>query len=520
MNIRETAPRITELEKISTRTDTRDYLAKAGPVTEKLKDWLVVDVDAHVNETAFWSEITDRIDNEVLRYIAEAFRDRGPAPGLLNANGPLYQDVAGRIMHQQKLAEPTPPGLHRQVQLTQRAMDALGIDYMVVFPTPMLSLGMHPQVDAEVALGNAYNRWLIEQILPQDPRQKALLYLPFNDPDACVETVERFADAPGVVGFSVTSTRHKPVWHNSYMRLYSALQEAGKPLGFHAGFSWSDPSFAQLNRFIGMHALSFVHFNMIHMTNWVLNGLPERFPKLKVIWIESGLAWIPFVMQRLDSEYMMRTSECPLLKRRPSEYIAGHVLHQPAARAQQHEADAGDIRGDQGRHPAALRLGLAALGLRRAELDHQAAVPQRAGQAQHSGAERRAAVRPRGAAGKIRQEGCAAAAAAAGRGPGRMSSSAAKDDVADGVAAFCARADGALARGKPDDVPDASLQRVLSAAVRLYAAKAEDRAQELAPFGDRPVNATEAVTAICAIMRAADLNFFDLQMWYRRGQHE
>src|SRR3981081_3948976 len=215
MNIRETAPRMTELEKISTRTDTRDYLAKAAPTREKLKDWLVVDVDAHVNETSFWSEITDRIDNDVLRYIAESFRDRGPAPGLLNANGPLYQDVAGRIMHQQKLAEPTPPGLHRQVQLTQRAMDALGIDYMVVFPTPMLSLGMHPQVDVEVALGNAYNRWLIEQILPQDTRQKALLYLPFNDPDACVETVERFGDAPGVVGFSVTSTRHKPAWHNS-----------------------------------------------------------------------------------------------------------------------------------------------------------------------------------------------------------------------------------------------------------------------------------------------------------------
>jgi predicted TIM-barrel fold metal-dependent hydrolase len=224
-------------------------------------------------------------------------------------------------MHQQKLAEPTPPGLHRQVQLTQRAMDALGIDYMVVFPTPMLSLGMHPQVDVEVALGNAYNRWLIEEILPQDKRQKALLYLPFNDPEACVETVERFADAPGVVGFSVTSTRHKPVWHNSYMRLYAALQATGKPLGFHAGFTWGDPSFQQLNRFIGMHSLSFAHFNMVHMTNWVLNGLPERFPKLKVIWIESGLAWVPFVMQRLDSEYMMRTSECPLLKRKPSEYI-------------------------------------------------------------------------------------------------------------------------------------------------------------------------------------------------------
>ena len=57
------------------------------------------------------------------------------------------------------------------------------------------------------------------------------------------------------------------------------------------------------------------------MTNWIINGLPERFPKLKVIWMESGLAWIPFLMQRLDSEYMMRSNEAPALKRKPSEYM-------------------------------------------------------------------------------------------------------------------------------------------------------------------------------------------------------
>jgi hypothetical protein len=101
-------------------------------------------------------------------------------------------------------------------------------------------------------------------------------------------------------------------------------------------------------------------------------------------------------------------------------------------------------------------------------------------------------------------------------------SSAAEGDIAtaDCGASFCASADDALKNGKPDAISDECLQRVLSAAVRLYAAKSEDRAQELAPFGDPPVNATEAVTAICAIMRAADLNFFDLQMWYRRGQNE
>ena len=101
-----------------------------------------------------------------------------------------------------------------------------------------------------------------------------------------------------------------------------------------------------------------------------------------------------------------------------------------------------------------------------------------------------------------------------------MSASAVKADIADPVAAFCSLTDDAIKNGKPDLVPDEILQRVFSAAVRLYAAKWEDRAAELAPFGDRPVNATEAVTAICAIMRAADLNFFDLQMWYRRARNE
>ena len=47
----------------------------------------------------------------------------------------------------------------------------------------------------------------------------------------------------------------------------------------------------------------------------------ERFPKLPVIWIESGLAWIPFLMQKLDHEYMLRPSEAPLLKKKPSDYM-------------------------------------------------------------------------------------------------------------------------------------------------------------------------------------------------------
>jgi uncharacterized protein len=330
------ALRVRELPKITTHTDTRDILAHAANEA-RLDDYFIVDVDAHVTETAFWSEIVDRMDSDVYRQMASAFKDRGGSPpGLLNATpGMLYQDVFGRIPHQQRLAEAVPGGrTHAQVTLVQRAMDSMGIDYMVVFPTPMLVLGMHPQADMEVAIGNAFNRWLADEILPQDGRIKAMLYLPFNHPEACVKVVEQYADNPSVIGFTVTSTRFRPVHHDSYMPLYAAIQATGKPLSFHSGFHWGDQSMQQCNRFISMHALSFVHFNLVHLTNWIINGIPERFPKLKVIWIESGLAWAPFLMQRLDSEYMMRSSEAPLLRRRPSEYIADmYFTSQPLERS-------------------------------------------------------------------------------------------------------------------------------------------------------------------------------------------
>jgi predicted TIM-barrel fold metal-dependent hydrolase len=58
------------------------------------------------------------------------------------------------------------------------------------------------------------------------------------------------------------------------------------------------------------------------MSNWVINGMPERFPGLDVIWIESGLAWVTWLMQRVDHNYLMRSSEAPMLKKLPSEYIA------------------------------------------------------------------------------------------------------------------------------------------------------------------------------------------------------
>jgi hypothetical protein len=84
------------------------------------------------------------------------------------------------------------------------------------------------------------------------------------------------------------------------------------------------------------------------------------------------------------------------------------------------------------------------------------------------------------------------------------------------AADFPARVQAALDRAEPEAISDETLQKVLTAAVKLYAAKVERRGGELKPFPDAAITATETVIAACAMIRAADLNIFDVAMWFHR----
>jgi hypothetical protein len=81
---------------------------------------------------------------------------------------------------------------------------------------------------------------------------------------------------------------------------------------------------------------------------------------------------------------------------------------------------------------------------------------------------------------------------------------------------FCARAKAALKRGEPDAISDKTLQQVLTAAVKIYAAKVERRGHDVAPFPQGIVTATETVVTACGLIRAADLNMFDVAIWFHR----
>ena len=58
-----------------------------------------------------------------------------------------------------------------------------------------------------------------------------------------------------------------------------------------------------------------------HAVRLILSGLFDRFPKLKIVFIEGGFGWIPSTTWRMDRHFEAFRSEVPHLKRRPSEYV-------------------------------------------------------------------------------------------------------------------------------------------------------------------------------------------------------
>jgi len=81
---------------------------------------------------------------------------------------------------------------------------------------------------------------------------------------------------------------------------------------------------------------------------------------------------------------------------------------------------------------------------------------------------------------------------------------------------FVAVAERALSSGELGLVSDAELERVMTAAVRLYAAKAETDNPPATPITPASVTPTEVVVTVSNMIRAAGLNLWDVSMWFNR----
>jgi hypothetical protein len=84
--------------------------------------------------------------------------------------------------------------------------------------------------------------------------------------------------------------------------------------------------------------------------------------------------------------------------------------------------------------------------------------------------------------------------------------------------AFVAAANRAVLSGGTASFPSGDLERAITAAIRLYAAKAEAEGTFPPPASADKITPTEVVIFVSEMLRAADLNLFDLAMWYRRAR--
>ena len=217
------APSSSAISRLNITTPRRRWrMPHEQAVQRKYEDFLIVDVDSHHYENEAFREIVEYIDDPVLRQTAEL---SGPDQ-TRHRRRPWLQSGDERPHH----PLPWPPQGEGAAEAAPRHHADAALDgcdgYRHRVPVPDADaqpVALAQRRDADRVSPWAYNRWLCERILAEEPRIKSMLYLPFHDPAACIKTVEYFTGKPGVIGFMVTSTHHRSVFENDYIE---ALRDA------------------------------------------------------------------------------------------------------------------------------------------------------------------------------------------------------------------------------------------------------------------------------------------------------
>jgi predicted TIM-barrel fold metal-dependent hydrolase len=80
------------------------------------------------------------------------------------------------------------------------------------------------------------------------------------------------------------------------------------------------------DNFFMTHMISHAFEQMLAALSIIAGGVLERFPRLKVAFLESGCAWLPFWLHRMDEHYEKRAHEVPWLRMKPSDYFRRQCL--------------------------------------------------------------------------------------------------------------------------------------------------------------------------------------------------
>lgn len=208
--------------------------------------------------------------------------------------------------------------------LRDHVLDPLGLEVAILNCAYAVESIHNP--DAAAALARAVNDWHIAEWLEPEPRLRASIVVPSQQPAMAAAEIDRVGGHPGFVQVYLPVRSASPYGNRSYHPVFEAALRHDLAVGLHFGgvtgtpptpVGW--PSY-YLEEYAGMAQVF-----QSQLTSLIVEGVFDRFPTLRVAFIESGWTWLPGHLWRLDKEWKGLRREVPWVRRPPSDYAREHV---------------------------------------------------------------------------------------------------------------------------------------------------------------------------------------------------
>lgn len=215
-------------------------------------------------------------------------------------------------------------------------LEQSGIERTVVYPSSGLAVGRIVDSEWAIAACRAYNNWLCEKFVNASPRIKGMGLIPVQDVDAAAAELGRAVKELGMCGAMLPSNGEGIKGHlgsKTYWPIYEEAEKLGCCLAVHGGchHHFGMDSFST---YYPIHALGHPFGIMVQLAGMLAHGIFDRFPKLRVAFLEGGATWVPFFMDRIDRSFNRSHLQVdlsgellvgPKSDEKASEYLKGHI---------------------------------------------------------------------------------------------------------------------------------------------------------------------------------------------------
>lgn len=180
----------------------------------------------------------------------------------------------------------------------------VGIESTVLYTTHGLGFGKIISKDWAVALAQAYNNWLSDTYVKANPRFQGMGLIPLQEPAAAVEELRRIVEDLGFVGAMLPSTGagQSHLGSKRYWPIYAEAERLGCAIGIHGGahegFLMDD-----LSPYAPVNALGHPFGQMVSFAGIVFNGIFDKWPGVRIGFLEAGSAWLLTCMERFHASW-------------------------------------------------------------------------------------------------------------------------------------------------------------------------------------------------------------------------